>query len=213
MTRDEAVSRIRNYLGFNTRLDSNVIIDALKDAQEQLEHAAELPWFLLTEVSSIPTVAGESRTELPSDFLREYEEEALYRYDSSTGEWVVIEKRDIDTLRTSYVDISDGWGVPKFYALDNRYFRLYPIPDDAYTLKLVYYAKDTALDSNIENDWLKHAPLLLIGTAGVLVASMLRDDRAVKTFTDMATMAFSQLQSDSVAREVANRRYIMGGED
>lgn len=208
MTRDEAVQRIRNYLGFNTRLDAAIIIGALKDAQHQLEHSTDLPWFLVTEVSSITTAPNESRVPLPSDFLREYEDEALYLYKQPS--WIVLEKRDVDDLRVKY---GDATGEPKFYGIDANYFRLYPIPDDQYTLKLVYYAADQVLDSNIENKWLKYAPQVLIASAGILISNMTRDAGAGQIFREMLAISARQLQNEGVARKAANRRYVMGGED
>lgn len=214
MTRDEAITRMRRYLGFNTRLDSAVIVDALKDAQVELESRPELPWFLITEVASISTTAGEQRVAVPSDFIREYEREALYLYNKDDDkEYAILEKRDADDLRKEYSEEEDDRDEPKFYALDGKYFRLFPIPDDIYTLKLIYYAEDTKLDNNVENEWLKHAPYLMIGLAGMFIARMTRDQNARETFQEMAQLSSGQLDREMEAREAANRRYIMGGKD
>lgn len=213
MMRDDAVTRMRRYLGFNPRLDTAILVDALKDAQQELENRPELPWFLITEVATISTTQGESRVALPADFIREYEQEALYIYDSSEGKWTPLEKRDADQLRKKFKDDSDSEDEPKFYALDGSYYRLYPVPDAVYTLKSVYYAQDTVLDSDVENNWLKFAPNLMIGLAGMFVTKGTRDQQAKMEFQELAQLGGSQLDREMEARDTANRRYVMGGSD
>jgi len=213
MTRDEAIIRIRRYLGFRTDLQTE-IIDALRDAQVELEEAEFLPWFLLVEVASISTTADEERVPVPSDFIRESEETALWYYDAAAdadARWVELKKADIDTLRNVY---QDETGVPKAYALDQLYFRIKPTPDAVYTLKLgSYFAQDTVLSTNVENNWLKHVPNLMIGKAGMLVAAPVRDANAYGQFQKMESEGMATLIKQNTAREMANRRLTMGGED
>ena len=213
MTRSEAIARVHLHLGFRSNLDTE-IIDALQDAQVTLEEDEFLPWFLLVEVASISTVADEERVPTPADFIRESEETALWFYDAAADEderWNELEKADIDTLRNVY---QDKTGEPEAYALDQRYFRIKPIPDAIYTLKLgSYYAQDTVLSSDVENNWLKHVPDLMIGRAGMKLASASRDQVAYQEFERMASRGMATLIKQNTAREMANRRLVMGGED
>ena len=209
MTRDEAVVQIQRLLGLRTDLTSE-IIGALKDEQVELESRPILPWFLISEISSISTVSGEERVQVPTDFIREVDGDALYRYDSSGPTWTALVKDDVEYLRGYYAGAT---GAPKAYALEGKYFRLFPTPDDSYTLKLVYYKEDSKLDTNIENNWLKYAPALLIGGAGLRVAEYIRDKDAISIFQAMQADAFRRLDIEDTARDMANRNtlFIAGG--
>lgn len=212
MLRDDAVGRIQRKLSFRNDLTTE-IIDALKDAQVKLEGGITLPWFLQTEVTSSNTVPGDERLKLPTDFLRATEQDALYYYNGAATEdedvWNELAKDDIDVLRTLY----PGSGVPKAYAIDPLYFRFFPTPDAIYDLKIIYHAKDTVLDSNIENKWLKHAPFLLIGMAGQDIAESIKDNASFGAFQKMEQEASVRLLTFHEERMHANKRYIMGGPD
>lgn len=213
MNRDAAVSRVQRTLGFRAD-NATEIVDALQDAQVELEQAASLPWFLLTEVANIATVIDEERVELPTDFLQEWEEDPLHYFSTTSGVededlWTPLEKEDLGYLR-------DNWpasGAPEAYALDKDYYRIFPTPDAAYTLKHIYYKQDAVLTENVENLWLEHIPFLLIGIAGVQLAVALRDPDAVAMFTLWERKYRDELFRKNEARMHSSRRYIMGGPD
>lgn len=210
MTRDEAVVLIQQVLGFRTDLTTAIIIN-MKLAQTSLESAPVKPWFLLSEYSTISTVIGEARIGLPSDFLEEHEEGALlYRPDDTTLDDVVLIKESLDDLLDEFA--SSDVGEPEKYALEGGYFRLGPTPDDEYVLKMIYYKQDTVLDSNVENNWLKYAPLLLIGAAGMTLAPGVRDPVAQAEFSRMKSEGSLLLHSQNEARQHANRSYQVGGD-
>ena len=211
MLRDEAVARIQRILGYRTDKTSE-IIDALVDAQVNLEKEPIKPWFLLTEIASINTVAGDERVPVPSDFLLEYEDDALFKYDSAAlpaYKWVPLRKDHLQVLRHDF----SGSGAPRAYSLDGDYFRLFPTPDAIYTLKQIYYAEDASLTANIENGWLKNIPDLLIGIAGIKMAGPIRDASALKIFVDMERSSRTRLFQANEARQHTNHEYVMGGED
>ena len=212
MTRDEAVLRTQTALGFRTD-KATEIITALQDAQLEAERGPELPWWLVTEVASRDTVIDEERIPLPTDFLREYEGGALWYFDGAATKpedvWRELIKETVDELRVTF----PGEGTPCAYALDECYFRIFPTPDAIYTLKMRYYKQAVALDSNIENDWLKHEPFLLIGKAGQRIAAGLRDANAVQIFQQYELEAFQRMLRETRAREDANSNYVMGGPD
>ena len=212
MTRDEAVTEIQNTLGFRTD-KSTEIVTALKNAQVKLEKGAVLPWFLLTEVASEPTVNAEERVAIPSDFIREWEEDPLWFFVAGTGgdddAWVELAKEDLAFLRDKY----PGKGAPIAYALDALYYRIFPTPDAAYTLKHIYYKNDTVLSSNVTNLWLTHFPHLMIGEAGRLFAPGLRDKDAVRQFQEWAAEGRREMLVGNEAGMNSSRRYVMGGVD
>lgn len=215
MNRAAAVASIQRLLGMRSDLEAEIIL-ALQDAQVDLEAEPELPWFLVSEVSSITTTAAESRVPLPTDFIREAEEEeggGLFLFDSTADEdaqWVQLEKVNLKELRIAYQS-SDG--EPEAYALDDQYFRLGPIPDDTYTLKMVFYQKDDLLDTNIENKWLAKAPELILGIAGRKMAEAIRDAGALQTFANMEARGRKRLEDFAVARQEEGRTRQMGGKD
>lgn len=208
MTRDEAVAEIKTQLGFRTDQDAN-IVTKLQQAQARLERRAVKPWFLLSEVMSIYTSPDEHRVQLPTGFLGEYEHSELTYYpDDTSYDPVQLVKEDKDKL-DAYYKLTTG--TPEQYSLDGLYFRIYPKPDDLYTLKHQFYIKDTVLTSNIENNWLLHVPDLLMGFAGVLIAGPLRDKEAMKVFSEWRSDGLIELYRQNEARKHENRSYQIGG--
>ncbi len=209
MLRDRAVSRIQQALGFRDDKKAE-IVDALQDAQEFLEEAAMLPFFLRTEVASITTIIGEERVEVPDDFIREWDEDALWYFDGTApaaDQWVNLVKEELEILRKD----QPGDGAPVAYSLDNRYFRIFPTPDEIFTLKSIYYKHDAILTTNIENLWLDHAPFLLIGMAGTQLAVGFRDSDAITLFAKWEAEGKTALLASSIARDLNNRKLQMGG--
>lgn len=212
MLRDDAVNRIKRRLLNRTGsgLDTS-IVESLQDAQERLEQEEMLPWFLISEVSSILTTSNEERIPLPSDFLREIDEDSLWYYDASAtnedDQWTALAKDDTEALRKAY----PGSGSPKGYSLIGDYFRIFPTPDAAYTLRMIYYEKATALTANIENDWLKHAAWWLIGEAGADIALSIGMSEAAQRFTEQAATSKRRVIIDTIAREESSRSRVKGG--
>lgn len=201
---------MRRKLAFNNSLSTTVLTDALGDAQVSLESEPELPFFLQTEISSITTVAGEERVPLPTDFLTIEEDDALWLFDSAADKkWKELPKHDLDALRRKYASTDNA--EPEAYALSNLYFRMFPTPDDVYTLKMVYMARAEALVTDIENDWLKHFPFLLISLAIKEVVEGTRDQTAYQWAQARETVERSRLRTFIIARETTNFTYQMGG--
>jgi len=208
MTRDEAVTLIKQILGFRTDQTTNIITN-LQTAQAQLELSPVKPWFLISEDASIRLTISEQRIRVPSDFLEEDEADALvYVPDDGTSEVALI-KEDLDQLRVAFKDTEPG--TPEYYALSGEYFRIFPVPDDTYLVRMLYYKRDAVLTSNIENKWLKWVPYYLIGKAGELSATSLRDKTALMQFKTMANEGLLLLNTQNEARKHANRGYQIGG--
>ena len=214
MTRSQAVALIQQQLGFRSDLSSEIVTN-LQYAQTLLESGPTKPWFLISEDSYTDTESGESRVPVPTDFLQETDQ-AVLRYvpDDLTDGEVDLKKDDFDVLRKNYLDEDTGTiaeGAPESYALVGDYFRIFPTPDDAYRLRMIYYKQDTVLSSDVENGWLKWAPFLLIGKAGGMIASALRDPAAVGTFQRWEQEGRLLLASQSTDRDMANRDMQIGG--
>lgn len=212
MTRDEAVAAIKLQLGFRANQDAN-IVSCLQLAQLQLELQPTKPWFLVSEDSYKRLTVGEQRLVLPSDFLQEHEDGCLYYVpDDADGpdDHVMLVKDDYDVLKKNFKNEVNG--PPQAYSLIGSYFRVFPIPDDTYLLRMLYYKKDTVLSSNVENGWLKNAPLLIMGKAGQMIAGgPLRDAEAKKIFMEWEQQGSLSLFGQQVAREMTNHTRQMGG--
>jgi hypothetical protein len=213
MTRDEVVAVLRRRLGNRSTSINDAVIEELKLAQTRLEQVpvanatvlAELPWFLITEEASSATVADEERVEIPSDFIMELEAGAMWLQENST--WNEIFKGDLDSLRaTDLANITDQ----RYYALVGGYFRFFPTPDDVYPVKMLYYKYDDVLSTNIENQWLKYVPELMIAEAGIKLAQFIQNDKKVVEFTNDRMVEVARLNKANAARKHANRSYQMG---
>lgn len=212
MTRDEAVAAIKLQLGFRSNQDSN-IVTCLQLAQTQLELQPTKPWFLVSEDSFKRLTVSETRLTLPSDFLQEHEDGCLYYVpDDADGpeDHVLLAKDDYDVLKGNFADTASG--PPQAYAILGKYFRVFPVPDDTYVIRMTYYKQDTVLSSNVENGWLKYAPFALMGKAGQLIAGgPLRDGEAMKVFQSWEAQGMLSLNGQEVARNVTNHNRQIGG--
>lgn len=210
MNRDTAVASVARRLGNRTNLNTDIIAE-MQVMQSVLERDLTLrPWFLLTDVESLSTTSGEEKVQLPSDFLYEGEETGLFWYDASVSEnnWTELVKVDYDDAVSFY---NAKTGSPEAYALVGNYFRIYPTPDAAYTFKCIYYAADTVLSSNIENQWLKYAPQLLIAETGMTMAGYLQNKIAHGFFKGLRDSERSRVAIENTSREWTGRELIMGG--
>lgn len=204
MIKSAMKSLIAARLGNRTDLDTR--IDAELDAaQEQLEQFGDFtPWFLLTETAQFTTTAGEARLPVPTDMLQEWENGALF-YQGTP-----LEKYDFDALEAEFYEET---GAPEAYALVDDYFILFPTPDAAYTVRLKYYAKDTApsvVATGGENRWMKYAPFWLLGHAGSAVARYIRDNAAAELFAADAMLGQQSTYKRHIDREEVNVSRQMG---
>ena len=215
MTRDEAVALIQQQMAFRTTLATEIVTN-LQAAQVLLEQEPVKPWFLIAEDSYIRTEADEERVPVPDDFLEEVDE-AVLRYvpDDLTEEAEVdLVKDEYDVLRKNYADSDTGTistGPPEAYCLLGNYFRIFPTPDDDYLIRMIYYKQDDLLTSNIENGGLKYAPFLLLGRAGQMIETPVRDPTAHAEFVRWEAQGRAVLTNKAVAREMAGRSMQVGG--
>jgi hypothetical protein len=184
---------------------------ALGIAQSHFEQGPDYPWFLVSESATIVTAIGERRIPMPTDFIGEYEEAALF-YEDTDGELTKLAKKDYDYLVGKYTATAEG--EPEMYSADGLYFNLFPLPDDLYTLQTKFYKKDTAistLSSGSTNKWLTYAPNCLIGWAGQNLAAGLRDTVAAARFQVLEGEGRKLLNTQNEERKHSNRQYQIGG--
>ena len=211
MTRDEAVDYIKMQLGFRTDQTANIISN-LKLAQITLEGEPTLPWFMMSDLTTLTTVADTATLSIPGGFLREEEDVKLTYFpepDAENPTPVQLRKDDYDLLARLYA--AEDTGPPVAFALLKDQFHFFPTPDDAYTIKLYYLIEQTTLDTNVENNWLRYTPLLVMGMAGKYMSSALRDDRAAAVFSDWENRGRLMLNNRNESRMHAARSYQIGG--
>jgi len=217
MTRDEAVDTLMRRLGNwpNTDLRDTIIAEMVVTIQDTLEQEPMfLPWFLLSEVYTGTTTAGEERLELPPRFLQEYEDGALYIVNTDGSKSPLV-RDDLDVITSRY----SGSGKPTHYDILGDYFILRKIPDDEYSIKIRFYqGDDSTLDgtygdsNNVENVWLKWAANLVIAETGVVIASQyLQSERMAQMFMIQAEKAKNRLiAKDTLMQESNKQRYMEG---
>lgn len=207
MTRDEAVAKIQQIMGHRGDLITQ-IQEQLKQVQRDLESNPELPFFMRTVSDpALATAVGVATVAKPTGFIREWDEAPFSML--FEDRYVGLVKDSPAYLRQRYVDATRPMGYSEIGAS----FYLYPTPMQIYSLQMVYYGRQAVLDSNIENGWLEFLPNLLIGQAGFIVASGVRDAKASEVFAAMASAGTAKLNTMTTAQDEAGSRRIMGGED
>lgn len=208
----EVRDEIKSVLGNPSNKDTLIQNSIIRTVEGKLEKRAFLPWFLISEFNSANATVGEERLQVPTDFLREVEEEGTLWIVEDDGELTQLHKEGSQGVRAA--KYYTGSGKPVVYGLVNDYFRLFPTPDDTYEFKLTYYKEDAAItfSPDIETAWLKHAPYLVMAHAGLRVAKQSRDPNAITIFKDMLQEAESELVSMDAARRNVNRDVSMGEE-
>lgn len=175
---------VANYLG---RSDLTAVIpDFISFAETRL--ARDLRTRLMLKSATATMTGGDARIALPTDFL-----EIRDLFTQGTPRMPVTYLSPSAFTRDARADES---GKPVFYTILASEFQFAPIPDSAYVLEILYYAKPTVLsDSNSSNVFLANYPDALL-YASLLEAEpyLINDarsqtwatlyDRAVKNISD-----------------------------
>ena len=212
MTGAQALNMIMARLNrTNTTLRANILLEMIQYQKMTLEKGAIMPDFLVTRGASIALTSGNRQFTLPTDFLRELDEdESLWIVDTD-GTHHHMEKMD-------YEDGIDKWGsdatglLPLDYNLTGLYGYAFPIPSASYTLKMDYYSTGgTIADDAVETVWLKHASDLIIGGTGTIVnAVYVKDAEAAAAFAAMEARGMARFLTEQTARAEAGRSRRMG---
>ena len=129
----------------------------------------------MLKVVTTPTTAGDPTVALPSDFL-----EMRDLHIESSPIQTLVYQNPSNFYRNTKASTADS-GAPKFYTAMGSEFQFAPIPDSAYTLKMVYYASPSYLSSSVSsNVFLANTPdLLLYASLGEAEPYLLNDARIV----------------------------------
>jgi hypothetical protein len=183
---------VANYLG---RSDlTSVIPDFITLAEIRLARQLRLRQMLQTVTSN--TTGGDNTVGLPSDFLSIRD--------------IYIDQNPRRTL--SYLSPSAFTrdaraaesGLPNFYTQKGSELELAPIPDTAYTLVMLYYAKPAVLsDSNPSNQFMAICPDALLYGALVEAEPYLMNDARLAVWTQLYSNAVQSLAESDNTSEYA----------
>lgn len=219
MMTSEVVAKIKRQLGYKTTGDADILSE-LAYQQRRFERGVPIgsgvffPWFLQSELGTGKTLANEQRMPLKENWIKELDSGALWLYlpnEEEEEQWKELVKGDTDELRYLY----PGSGQPRAYSLQLNYLRLFPIPNDAYTLKIIGLVEQEVPTVSPDNEppWLRYAPFLLINAVVIELASALGNREAKGLAENNFLIEVRRLHASNEARDMANRRWIMGGRD
>lgn len=216
MTRDQIVDLLMGRLGKRTSsITQQDIINEMPFVQEMtLEGHPEPPWFLLTTRQNLATVASTETVALPSDFLQEWEDGALYIVNDDGSE-TALTREDYDIIKYHKGETE---GKPSYYDIVGESIVLRQIPDAVYTLKFRYYARGASLagvygdGNNIENIWLKYAADWFLAEVGMVIANQyLQSDKMLQMFAAQAIQAKKRVDAKNTIMEESNKQRFMEG--
>jgi len=132
------------------------------------------------------TVSGDSTVELPSDFLE------IRDFVVMTNPITPLSYSSPSTLSN---DVRGSEvGVPMSYTILANEFLMSPIPDAAYTLRMLYFAAPTYLSSsNASNVFLTTAPDALLYASLIEAEPYLMNDARINTWGTMYDRAIASL--------------------
>lgn len=188
------------------------IVSEMVHAQRKLEEGPTLPWFLKT--STLVDIDADQET-VPFDdtgaaIIRLQDDKALAYVDPEGVAPEDIEVAQQSELAILHARYPGTGGVPKEFYVESNACIVRPIPTQALQYRLRFYQKDTEPVLDAATLWTANFPDLIMNMAGVELAWSLRDEFALKRFTDDLVVARSRYVKAVHAREDADQVHIMG---
>jgi hypothetical protein len=194
----ELKSTVASYLARNDL--TAVIPDFIRLAEERLRRDLRIRQMLV--VATANTTGGDSTVGLPTDFL---------------------EMRDIHVNLNPVVQLSykapnafysSGKstlsGKPTQYTVLAAEFQLAPIPDAAYTLQMLYYAKPVLLsDSNASNVFLANCPDALLYASLGEAEPYLMNDARLQTWAALYDRSITAINTSDQSSEYSGQPMSM----
>ena len=181
---------VANYLG---RSDlTSVIPDFIRFAE--LRMARDLRTREMLKSATAPTVSGDGKVALPTDFL-----EIRDLHVQGNPRFPVTYMSPSAFTRDAPADES---GKPVYYTILASEFVLAPKPDTAYTLEILYYAKPTVLsDANASNVFLANYPDALLYASLLEAEPYLINDARSQTWASLYDRAINNISTANEAGE------------
>jgi len=181
---------IANYLG-RTDLTTQ-IPDFITLAETRL--ARELKTRKMLKSATASMTGGDGKVALPTDFI-----EVRDLYIHGNPRMPVTYLAPSAFTRDARADES---GLPVFYTVLAQEFLFAPIPDSAYTLEILYYAKPTVLsNTNTSNVFLANYPDALLYGALVEAEPYLINDARVQLWISLYDRAVNAISTSDEGSE------------
>lgn len=208
-----AVQRIKDGLGFlqSTSADSTILL-RLNEAQRDLEKGKTLPKFLLQGEQTLLLTSGTHATNLPTGFIRVYDEERPRIVTATSDIPVFLSRKYYDSAVAANIREENDPVAPKVYVIRKSTIDFITTADTTYTLTWSYYKGAAAVESATENEWLANAAEWLIGFAGRRYAMDRRNKTAVELFSDMESRGRAAVFGEIIAAEEADGPMMMGAD-
>lgn len=186
----------RNDAAFTAAIPDFIsMFETTANAELPLRTRFNLATATLTTTANIATVT------LPTDFL---EAKALVNT-STTNPINVLTYYTASALYTAFPTALTVPDRPKGYTFVGSTLELAPVPDSAYTLKLYYYQKATALSASNTSNWLlANFPNLYLFGALIAAEAFLGTDPRIKLWGELYDNLVQKLSG-------ANERGQYGG--
>ena len=178
----ELQASVAAYLG---RSDLTAVIpDFIRFAEIRL--ARDLRTRTMLKSATAPTVATDARVALPTDFL-----EIRDLFVQGNPRMPVTYLSPSAFTRDARADES---GLPVFYTVLAQEFQFAPIPDTAYVLEILYYARPPVLSgSNPSNVFLANYPDALLYGALIEAEPYLINDARSQTWSTLYDRAIANI--------------------
>lgn len=210
MTRDEAIARIKEGLGFrHGTSDDDRIKARLEEARKHLEQGKTFPWWMRVEDGPLPLAVGTNTVTIPTGFIRAASFSKI-SYINADSKRVWIPWRDYEDAARSYQSYFADMPLVASLRAADIYF--HPEADVDYALLWTYYAHTARLDeTNIDNHpWLVNCADAIVGEAGYRMALDLENEGAAKKFLEMRGKGQASYISEEIEREATEGPLIMG---
>jgi hypothetical protein len=175
---------VANYLA---RSDlTSVIPDFIQLAEQRMRRDLRIRQML--KVVTTTTTAGDSTVALPSDFLQlrdiHLDGNPVYPLQYQAPNAFYRNTRSAEA------------GVPRQYTILASEFQFAPIPDTAYTIQMLYYAKpDFLSDSNTSNVFLANCPDALLYASLSEAEPYLMNDARIQVWAGLYDRAVVNIQT------------------
>ncbi len=142
----------------------------------------------------LATAAGTSTVALPDDFG------AARRLTVLTSPKVVLRATTVQDVDARY--FANATGAPRTFAIAGDNLHLGPVPDAAYAIELLYYARLPALSEDADSNWLlrRHPDAYLYATL-IQAAPYLGDDNRVAVWSTLLQAVTSSIEADNTLSE------------
>lgn len=173
----------------NTAVSSSDVAASINDALRYWKYRE----FWFNRVSDTVTLTIEDATiPLTGNFLVATKDDGAFTIQYSDMRYPLVKITDTEY---NYIFLDNGYGMPDVYARVGQEFKLYPIPDRAYTLRRDYLKDyDDLVSDSDTNDFTVYAGrLLMLWSCANVIAEFRRDMDMEAYFRTAARDEFNQL--------------------